>query len=85
MFTPNGDDHNELFKPITYFVSEQGYSFTIYNRQGMEIFNTNSPNKGWDGTHNGNQAPDGNYIYHIQFMNGIGKLTEKTNVITLVR
>ena len=85
VFTPNGDDHNELFKPITYFVSEQGYSFTIYNRQGMEIFNTDIPSKGWDGTHNGNQAPDGNYIYHIQFMNGIGKLTEKTNVITLVR
>ena len=26
-FTPNGDEHNEVFKPITYFVSEQGYLF----------------------------------------------------------
>jgi hypothetical protein len=26
-FTPNGDDHNEVFRPITYFVSEKGYSF----------------------------------------------------------
>ena len=44
-FTPNDDDHNELFRPITSFVSEEGYSFSIYSRSGEEIFNTTNPTK----------------------------------------
>ena len=84
-FTPNGDEHNEVFHPVTYYVSEEGYSFTIYSRSGEEIFTTNNPLKGWDGTFNGNRAQDGNYIYHLQYVNGVGNLTEKTDIITLVR
>ena len=38
-FTPNDDEHNELFKPVTdAFVSEEGYKFSIYSRNGEEIF-----------------------------------------------
>jgi gliding motility-associated-like protein len=84
-FTPNGDEHNEIFRPVTYFVSEQGYSFSIYNRQGEKIFFTDDPQKGWDGSYNGNQVQNGNYVYHLQFLNGVGDLTEKKDFITLVR
>ena len=84
-FTPNSDDHNEVFLPITYYVSEIGYSFTIYNRKGEVLFTTNDPQKGWDGTFNGNVVQNGNYIYHLQYINGVGNLTEKTDIITLVR
>jgi gliding motility-associated-like protein len=84
-FTPNGDDHNELFKPITYFVSEDGYLFSIYSRSGQRIFETNDPQKGWDGSYEGSQVQNGNYVYHLQFLNSAGNLTEKTDVITLVR
>ena len=84
-FTPNGDEHNEVFHPVTDFVSEEGYSFTIYSRSGEEIFTTNNPLKGWDGTFNGNIAQDGNYVYHLQYINGVGDLTEKIDIITLVR
>ena len=84
-FTPNGDEHNEVFRPVTYYVSEEGYSFSIYNRAGQKIFETNDPQKGWDGSYKGSQAQNGNYVYHIQFVNGLGNLTEKTDVIKLVR
>jgi len=84
-FTPNSDEHNELFHPITYYVSEEGYSFTIYTRSGGILFTTNDPTKGWDGTFNGNVVQDGNYVYHLQYVNGVGDLTEKTDIITLVR
>jgi gliding motility-associated-like protein len=85
VFTPNGDEHNEVFRPVTYFVSEIGYSFTIYNREGTALFSTNDPQKGWAGTYLGNMVQNGNYIYHLQFRNGVGNLTEKTAVVTLVR
>ena len=52
-FTPNGDEHNEIFKPITNFVSEIGYEFSIYTRSGAQLFSTNDPQKGWDGTFQG--------------------------------
>ena len=84
-FTPNGDFHNEIFKPISYFVSEKGYSFTIYNRNGVQLFTTNDPLKGWDGSYNGVQVQDGTYVYHLQFYNGAGSLIEKKDVVTIIR
>ena len=84
-FTPNGDEHNEILKPITFFVSEQGYSFSIYNRGGEKIFKTNNPQKGWDGSYQGRQVQNGTYIYHLQYIDSSGNLSEKTNTITLLR
>ena len=84
-FTPNGDDNNEVFRPFIYFISEVGYSFTIYNRSGGVIFSTKDPLKGWDGRLNGNMVQSGNYIFHIEYVNGVGEITKKIDVITLVR
>jgi len=84
-FTPNDDEHNEIFHPITSFVSEIGYSFAIYDKLGHEIFKTNNPSKGWDGNYLGNPVQNGNYVYHVQYINGIGVLTEKTDIVSLIR
>ena len=51
----------------------------------MLMFSTNDPQKGWDGTYLGGQVQDGNYVYHLQYINGVGDLIVKTDVITLVR
>ena len=85
VFTPNGDEHNEIFRPVTYYVSEIGYSFKIYNRNGSLIFFTDKPDKGWDGTFNGIPVQNGNYVYHLQYINSLGDLTEKSDIITLVK
>ena len=84
-FTPNGDEHNEVFRPIAYFVSEVGYSFSIFNRNGSEIFSTNEPSKGWDGTYKGSNVQNDNYVYHLQYINSDGELTHKTDAFNLVR
>tara|TARA_B100000963_G_scaffold97322_2_gene84038 strand:+ start:1849 stop:5277 length:3429 start_codon:yes stop_codon:yes gene_type:complete len=85
VFTPNGDEHNEIFIPVTYFVSNIGYSFSIYSRGGEEIFFTNDPEKGWDGTFKNISVQDGNYVYLIKYLNGVGSLVEKSGVISLIR
>jgi len=62
-FTPNGDDHND-----TLFVRGVGIEelkFRIYNRWGELIFETDSPEIGWDGTFKGIEAPIGEYIYTL--------------------
>ena len=84
-FTPNGDEHNEIFKPITNFVSEIGYEFSIYSRNGALIFTTDDPQKGWDGTYLGKFVQNDNYVYHISYINGVGDLTQKVQVFTLIR
>ena len=84
-FTPNGDEHNEIFKPITNFVSEIGYEFSIYSRTGALIFTTDDPQKGWDGTYLGKFVQNDNYVYHISYINGVGDLTQKVQVFTLIR
>ena len=85
VFTPNGDEHNEIFQPVSFFVDELGYSFSIYNRQGTLLFTTNNPSKGWDGTFKGRIVPNGEYVYHLQYINGLGEYTEQINTITLIR
>lgn len=47
-FTPNGDGKNDFFRPLL-FGSVKKYQFTIYNRWGQVVFNTNEIGKGWDG------------------------------------
>ena len=86
-FTPDdqGPPENNIFLPIPFFVSEEGYSFAIYNKFGHEIFRTNDPRKGWDGTYLGNPVQNGSYVYHVQYINGIGVLTEKTDIVSLIR
>jgi gliding motility-associated-like protein len=84
-FTPNRDAHNEIFKPFTYFVSENGYIFSIYSKQGEKVFETNNPQKGWDGSFKNSQVQNDNYVYYLKYVNGDGVLSEKKGVITLVR
>ena len=85
VFTPNGDEHNEIFIPVTYFVSNIGYSFSVYSRGGEEIFFTDDPEKGWDGTFKNHPVQNGNYVYLIKYLNGVGSLVEKSGVISLIR
>ena len=84
-FTPNRDEHNEIFIPITYFVSEDGYLFSIFDRNGNLIFETNDPKKGWDGSYDGNLVQNGVYIYVMKYINGVGSLINKTGAINLIK
>lgn len=61
VFTPNADSINDIFKPYTDEISE--LSFSIYNRYGNLIFETNRVNGFWDGrTTSGEPCNDGVYF-----------------------
>jgi gliding motility-associated-like protein len=64
-FTPNntGPSVNNTFKPIT-----GGYlkaQFSIYNRWGEKLFETNNLTTGWDGKSNGQDCQEGTYLYEL--------------------
>nr|MBP6314670.1 gliding motility-associated C-terminal domain-containing protein [Chitinophagaceae bacterium] len=51
VFSPNGDNLNDVVKPIL-----SGYKlkyFKIFNRRGQMVFSTTYPDYGWDGKFNG--------------------------------
>jgi gliding motility-associated-like protein len=61
-FTPNGDDLNNIFKPVC--VGVGNYTLTIYNRWGQVIYQRE--NGAWDGNYADNPSPSGVYMYKLQ-------------------
>ncbi len=68
-FTPDGDDFNEIFKPImTSGVDIFDYHLTMFNRWGEILFESYNVNNGWNGTYrDGKLVEDGTYIWQIEF------------------
>ncbi len=66
-FTPDGDDINDVFKPVLGYVDQSDYLFIIYNRWGEKAYETLTPGNGWDG--GGYDAPIGYYSYFLQYKN----------------
>ncbi len=63
-FTPDGDQFNNVFKPI--FYESQVFQLFIYNRYGELIYQAHELDAEWDGSYsNGQLAQDGVYLWRI--------------------
>lgn len=64
-FTPDGDGLNDTFKPEGFGFRE--FEMRIYSRWGHQLFVTNDPTIGWDGTypHTNEPVMEGQYVYRI--------------------
>lgn len=83
-FTPNGDGVNDLFR-IENFGYQQLVDFRVYNRWGQLMFTGNEGAQGWDGTFNGNAAPQDTYFYYIKFVSLTGEPRELKGDLMLIR
>ena len=67
VFTPNGDNNNELFEVIVPGRINECVDFKVYNRWGQIMFLSSGNNVKWDGRTNvGEDVPTGTYFYTIQ-------------------
>lgn len=80
-FAPFG--YNTIFKPSGEIKGVRNYSFQIFNRWGQLIYETNDPEKGWDGRLNGEYVPAGAYVYYLKFDNVDDKF-EKIGSVTVI-
>ena len=66
VFSPNGDEINDLFVPFPDYRFIQSIDLRVYNRWGQEVFNTSNPAINWDGTDENThqKLPDGTYYYN---------------------
>ncbi len=81
-FTPNKDNHNEIFKLIT-DEDIKDFELQVFNRWGKEIFYTNNYNKGWDGTDQGEFIQLGVYMWKVRY-SCKGKIQERIGTVTLI-
>ncbi|WBL42569.1 gliding motility-associated C-terminal domain-containing protein [Algoriphagus halophytocola] len=83
-FTPNGDGLNDTFMPKLKSVSD--FSMEVFNTWGEKVYATASQETtGWDGTHQGQASPPGNYLYQITYTSKDGEQFTKTGGVTLIR
>ncbi|MFN5183227.1 MAG: gliding motility-associated C-terminal domain-containing protein [Bacteroidota bacterium] len=78
-FVPRGV--NKIFKPVTQFIDRQEYQFSIFDRWGYEIWNTNDFDEGWDG----NGVTGGVYQWLIKYQNSRGEYKTKKGHVVLIR
>jgi len=89
VFTPNGDERNDLFVPFPYSSVEK-IDMKIVNRWGNLIFSTQDPAIKWDGKIQGSNQPVSNGVYYYVCdvyeitLNGVVKRTLKGS-ITVIR
>lgn len=85
-FTPDEDEHNTVFMPLTDFEILE-WQFRIYNRWGELVFQSNDYSIGWDGRFGEIQCQDGIYSYDLQYRSceEEQKKIEVTGHVNLIR
>lgn len=86
-FTPNNDGLNDVFIPVGTIEGVKNYSFTVWNRWGDMVFNTEDYQTGWNGTrnNNGDTAPPGVYGYLVEYTDPLGAQKTVKGHCTLLR
>lgn len=82
-FSPNGDGINDVFLPVVR--DTRRYRFTIFNRWGEIIFETNDPLQGWDGRRNNKLMKTDLYVYRVTFMDQAYINHEKNGHFSLLK
>ena len=90
-FSPNGDNLNEIFKPVSIFLYNQkdnsiyDYTFEVYNRWGEKLYQTNDVNAGWDGNFKGKEVQEGIYLWRVDALGLDGVYHTYSGRVTLLR
>jgi gliding motility-associated-like protein len=86
-FSPNNDGRNDVFRPET-SCELASYELRVFNRWGDEVFASQSPEQGWDGSIKSQPAAAGVYVYIVTYTFGADEPVEgetKTGDLMLVR
>lgn len=86
VFTPNGDGENDSFiYDGDYY---QDFSIQIFNQWGRNIYESDDPERYWDGTFEGREVPEGVYVYLITFRGthpSYDQIFSRSGSVTVVR
>lgn len=84
IFTPNGDGLNDVFDINEGSCQKEGYLVEIYNRWGIRVYSSDSPDQYWNGQYQGDLCSDGTYYYVSNYIDVDGKRKRKTGYVQLL-
>lgn len=86
-FTPNGDDVNDEFKGGGVFAGLRDFSMHIWTRWGELVFESQDPERGWNGRKNntGKLEPNGVYVCLVRYTTPRGLKKEIKGFATLIK
>lgn len=90
-FTPNGDGKNDVFQPVLSGDCWLWFRFTVFNRWGQRVFESNHPGDIWRGENNSkwglgkSYCPDGVYMWMITGQKRGDVWTDLHGHVTLLR
>lgn len=82
-FTPNGDAINDDFG--VKITNLKDYRIQIFNRYGMQLYETKDILKRWNGLYNGQPVPVGTYYYVITGITLNGDALKEAGYVTVLR
>lgn len=84
-FSPGGL-YNAEFKPVLTFANPSSYTFRVFNRWGVVVFETGDVYNGWNGRfdNSGDISPVGVYFYVVEFESATGDDFIKRGTVTIV-
>ena len=83
-FTPNGDQLNDVFKPILAGMQRMDF-FRIFNRYGQLVFETKQIGRGWDGKIKGQPQDSNTFVYMVQALDYNGQVVKQSGSFSLIR
>ena len=85
-FTPNGDGHNDIFKPsFKGNISIAHYKLAVFNRYGQLVFESNDISRGWDGAINGSMQNTGTYVWMVEYQFANGRAASEKGTVLLIK
>lgn len=84
-FTPNGDQANDLFRPVFKGAIFKEYHLYVYDRWGERVFETYTPGDGWDGKVFELPVMSDVYVYVFEYELVNGEKGVDKNQVTLLR
>ncbi|MDB5232616.1 MAG: cell surface protein [Chitinophagaceae bacterium] len=83
-FTPNKDGRNDILKAIPVGIKKFEY-LQVYSRWGQLIFQSNDPDKGWDGKFNGIEQASGTYVFVARGIDYLDNVIIRKGTCVLIR
>ena len=83
IFFPDAGENNRFHCHTSYEVAD--FELTVYNRQGLLVWETTDIDTPWDGTHGGAPVPQGAYVYRWYLKDIHGHVRTGLGTVTLVR
>lgn len=85
-FTPNGDGLNDDWGPVMQEYKEEGYTLTLYDRWGQQVYFTDRTEDRWDGTIAGKPVTTNSvYSYKITVRDFMGQMHEFVGHVTVIK